>query len=162
MDAIGRLENIGYRFTLDGDQIHYTLAPGHGQPDSVIVKPLLEELRTHKQEAITFLRQREQGPADQALIIGAADEMNALGAACRERLRRQGYCLVKSQALGGEIIAAVDSDHRRRLAPAGHVVYTLTELELLAEGVRAGHIVSIGDLRLLHEAKKRLGGVVVR
>jgi hypothetical protein len=86
---------------------------------------------------------------------------NGLGAEIREHIRRRGFCLVRSKALG-ETIAVVDSDHHRRLAPAGYVTYTLAELILLAEGHQAGHITTIGDLRLLHSAKAKLKGVIVR
>ena len=40
MDTILELERAGYRFTIEGDQIRYTLAAGH--PDPATVKPLLE------------------------------------------------------------------------------------------------------------------------
>jgi hypothetical protein len=159
MRAIGSLRNQGYVFSVDHDDLVIKYA-GQGHPDVGTVKPLLEELRAHKQEAIAFLRQR---PDDAALLTtGTPGEMNDLGAACREQIRRKGYCLVRSAALGGEVIAVVDSDTRRNLAPAGYVTYTLRELELLAEGYQAGHIVTIGDLRTLHEAKKKLGVVIVK
>lgn len=105
--------------------------------------------------------QRPKVARAQALTTGTPDECNALGATCRETIRRQGYCLIKSQALG-ETIAVVESEHHRNLAPAGSITYTLHELELLAEGYKAGHIVTIGDLRLMHSTKKKLGGVIIR
>lgn len=110
----------------------------------------------------------EAPPDDnQPLATGTPDGISALGAACREQIRKKGYCLVRSAilggaVLGGKVIVVVDSDTRRNLAPAGYVTYTLRELELLAEGYQAGHIVTIGDLRLLHSAKKHLGGVIVQ
>ncbi|MGD0620907.1 MAG: hypothetical protein ABSA82_00325 [Thermacetogeniaceae bacterium] len=165
MNAVLELERAGYSLTIDGDQIRYALAPGR-EVDAATVKPMLEELRAHKQDALVYLRQRPPADADK-LTTGTPDECIALGAACREQIRQKGYCLVRSAnlggaVLGGEVIAVVDSDTRRNLAPAGYVTYTLRELELLAEGYQAGHIVTIGDLRLLHIAKKKLGGVIIK
>jgi hypothetical protein len=191
MQSIIELRKLSFSLTIDHDDlvVKYT---GAGQPDPATVKPLLAELRNRKQDALDYLRQRTEAPDQgqppatstkeapathyqatsdpselarstdkELLITGAPDEMDTLGTACREQIRMQGYCLVKSAVLG-EIIAVVDSDHRRNLAPKGHATYTLRELELLAEGHRAGHIVTIGDLRMLHAAKKHLSGVIVK
>jgi hypothetical protein len=159
MQAIDELRKLGYTLTIDRDDLIVKFT-GQGHPDPATVRPLLAELKEHKQQALEYLR-RPPGDAD-LLTTGIPGEMNDLGAACREQIRRKGYCLVRSAALGGEVIAVVDSDTRRNLAPAGYLTYTLRELELLAEGYQAGHIVTIGDLRLLHKAKSKLGGVIVK
>jgi hypothetical protein len=49
-----------------------------------------------------------------------------------------------------------------RDVPQGIPVYTLAEIRLLQQGVKAGTITTIGDLRTLHAAKKHLGGVIVK
>jgi len=95
----------------------------------------------------------------QPLSLAGADPAEV--AQAREQLRHRGYFLMHSQALGGQV-AVMEQDSCRQNVPQGLPVYTLAEIGLLQQGVEAGNIVSIGDLRLLHEAKSRLGGVIVR
>jgi hypothetical protein len=161
MNTILELECAGYTFNLDGDQIRYTLAPGC-EVNQVTVRPLLEELRVHKADAITFLRQRKQELAKQKLIAGTSEECNVLDAALRERIRQRGFCLVRSAILGGELIAVIEDSTWRSLVPARYIVYTRRELRKITEGFRTGHIVTIGDLRLLHSAKKYFKGVIIQ
>jgi len=154
MQAISELRNQGYTISLDHDDlvIKYT---GAGHPDPATVKPLLEELRAHKAEALDYLRQRDVLP----LTLAGADPDEV--AKAKEQLRRRGYFLMASQALG-ERIAVVEDDRYRPDTPQGVPVYALAEIRLLQQGVEAGHIVSIADLRLLHTAKKKLGGVIAK
>jgi hypothetical protein len=75
MKAIGELRNQGYALSVDHDVlvIKYT---GQGHPDPATVKPLLAELRAHKQDAIIFLRQEEQSPV--ALYQHVSNELAGL------------------------------------------------------------------------------------
>src|SRR3990172_3743667 len=52
---IGKLNTIGYEIYLDGDKVkyRYTLS---GEPPAEKVKPLLDELRNHKEDIISHLR----------------------------------------------------------------------------------------------------------
>jgi hypothetical protein len=54
MRAITDLEAMGYTFTLNGDHITYTHEGN--RPDSEIVRPLLDYLRRHRDEAIHFMQ----------------------------------------------------------------------------------------------------------
>jgi hypothetical protein len=159
MKIVSELESAGYQFTLNGDQIRFNLAPGR-EVDPEIVKPLLEELRVHKQEVLDYLRQREETPPDdtQPLSIASADPDRVARATAL--LHSQGHFLMLSRALG-ERIAIVEHDRFRQDVPQGVPVYTLAEIRLLQQGIEAGIVRTIADLRLLHEAKKRLGGVIV-
>jgi hypothetical protein len=98
----------------------------------------------------------------QALTIGTNDECNILGANYREQIRQRGFCLVRSVILGSEIIAVIEDSTWRILVPARYVVYTRRELRLITEGFRAGHILTIKDLMLLHSAKKYFKGAIIR
>ena len=55
MNPIPALEVVGYQFTLDDDLIYFTLAPGR-EVDPAAVRPLFDELKAHKQEAIDYLQ----------------------------------------------------------------------------------------------------------
>lgn len=56
MNAIARLESLGFSVSLEGDRIRYI---HQGElPDLATVRALLVELKQHKAEAIHFLRER--------------------------------------------------------------------------------------------------------
>ena len=71
----------------------------------------------------------------------------------RELLAIRGWCLWKCSTLGGDIIAVVLDDNVEGV-PEGHPIYTEAELESLLP-------VTDATLRLVHEAKKLAGAVVV-
>ena len=73
----------------------------------------------------------------------------------RELLNSQGWCLWKCSALGGEVIAVVRDELVNEI-PDGYPVYTEAELEELCRDD-----VSESTLRLVHEAKKIAGAVVI-
>ena len=60
MKLIADLEALGYVFELQDGQVHYTHA-GRA-PDPAAVRPLLEELRQRKAEALEYLRQPRADP----------------------------------------------------------------------------------------------------
>jgi len=73
----------------------------------------------------------------------------------REYLATSGWCLWQCHTLGDEVIV-VARDENVRAIPDGYPVYTEDELEkLFSDGV------SDSTLRLVHEAKKLAGAVVV-
>jgi hypothetical protein len=77
--------------------------------------------------------------------------------ACRtkELLRTDGWCLWKCGSLGGDVIAVV-RDEGVEGVPEGYTTYTEAELaELFQRGI------SQATLRLVHEAKKQTGAIVV-
>jgi hypothetical protein len=174
MNLILELEHVGYQFTTDGDQIRYSLAPGN-EVDPSIVKPLLAELKAHKQDALEYLRQQEEAAATRRQGISEPPEtpsddsqpLSIAGADVAEiqkgwaLLRAQGYFMMHSQALG-ERIAIVEHDHYRQNVPRGVPVYTFQEVRLLEQGIKDGTVRTIGDLRLLHETKKHLDGVIIK
>ena len=73
----------------------------------------------------------------------------------KEFLTTWGWCLWKCSVLGGEIIAVV-LDENVEGVPGGYPVYTEAELEELHQDGVSG-----ATLRLVHEAKKIAGAVVV-
>ncbi len=153
MNPIIELESAGYRFTLGGDQqIRYTLAPGK-EVDPATVRPLLEQLKENKQDALAYLRERDTLP----LTLAGADPSEE--ARAKAQLKRRGYFLMFSHALG-EQVAVVEHDRFRQNVPAGIPTYTFEEIRLLQQGAEAGTIVNIGDLRAVHSAKKFKGAII--
>ena len=71
----------------------------------------------------------------------------------RELLDAQGWCLWRCSTLKNEVIC-VTMDNGDERAPWGYPVYTQTELELLSSA-------GASTLRLVHEAKKRAGAIVI-
>jgi len=59
MLAIQELEKCGYCFEVSGSSIKFKYS-GSGSPDPAIVKPLLEELKARKEEAIYYLQGRKR------------------------------------------------------------------------------------------------------
>jgi hypothetical protein len=57
MQILRELEAMGYDITLDGNNVRLTWR-GQGKPDPATVKPLLEELKRRKEEAIRWLASR--------------------------------------------------------------------------------------------------------
>jgi hypothetical protein len=76
-------------------------------------------------------------------------------------MRRLGYFLMQSRALG-ERIAVVEHDRFRMNVPQGIPSYSLKEIRLLEQGVKAGTVKTIGDLRQIHAAKREMKGVIVK
>jgi hypothetical protein len=56
MKAILELERLGYRFTLNGATLYYTQRGERSDPEAV--RPLIEDLRRHREAAMSFLRER--------------------------------------------------------------------------------------------------------
>lgn len=54
MQAIDELQKLGYTLTIDRDEI-VVKHTGQGHPDPGTVKPLLDELRQRKREALVYL-----------------------------------------------------------------------------------------------------------
>lgn len=70
----------------------------------------------------------------------------------KNTLRLDGYLLIQSETLNGEVIAIAENEAARQKVPRGYVVYTTTEMEELKD-------LSEEDLRLIHAAKKAFSGI---
>ena len=84
MKALRKLEKLGYRFQLEGEQIKFK-HEGKERPDPAVVKPLLEELKARKSEAFKYLQAREAElrerdpfpyPINETLGIGEYDPLD--------------------------------------------------------------------------------------
>ena len=62
MKTLSRLQAAGYQVQLDGEEIVCRWR-GPGKPDAAQLRPLLEELRQHKGEALQSLKQAQELPA---------------------------------------------------------------------------------------------------
>jgi hypothetical protein len=72
-------------------------------------------------------------------------------------LEIEGYCGMRSGALGGEVIWIVRDEDFKEQVPGGAVTYTLDELRVLVANPPADH----EALKLLHEAKRHFNGEVM-
>ena len=61
MDALTKLRDMGYLIRAEGDQIRCSWQ-GPGKPDPATVRPLLDELRERKAEALAILRGEASKP----------------------------------------------------------------------------------------------------
>ena len=73
----------------------------------------------------------------------------------RELLGTQGWCLWKCDTFGGDTVV-ICRDELVSVYPAGYPVYTEAELEQLSQDG-----ISKATLRLVHEAKKTAGAIVI-
>ncbi|MEW6659172.1 MAG: hypothetical protein AB1424_10975 [Thermodesulfobacteriota bacterium] len=55
IEAVRKLANLGYRFTLSGDTIKAKYE-GPGKPDPAQVRPLMDAMKAHKPDVVYFLR----------------------------------------------------------------------------------------------------------
>jgi hypothetical protein len=146
MELIKKLENLGYTVELEGDNISLTFNR-EGRPDQNTIKPLLQELKTRKPEALKYLQAKEQ---DKVI------DFQAEAAKVKAALSRQGITAVKSDTLGEVIYWAKDETEAAK-APLGAVVYILSELQELSRGDPTRN-----NLKQIHAAKKIFGGRVFK
>jgi hypothetical protein len=68
IEAVCKLANLGYRFTVNGDTIKAKYE-GPGKPDPDTVRPLLEAVKAHKPDVLVYLSR----PAMPERILTCAD-----------------------------------------------------------------------------------------
>jgi hypothetical protein len=66
MKTILELERLGYTFSTDGDSIHYVHRGK--RPDPERVRPLLEHLKHHREDAVRFVRKQALAAKADALL----------------------------------------------------------------------------------------------
>ena len=54
IEAVKKLSSLGYSFELAGDRLRYRYE-GPGKPDTDSVRPLLETVKAHKPEVLSYL-----------------------------------------------------------------------------------------------------------
>jgi hypothetical protein len=113
MQALAKLREVGYSVTLDNDTLRLQWI-GQGQPDAAIVRPLLNELRNHKAEALQYLQR-------QAFVQDV----------CRQ-LDDYGVARFHSEKLGAVVYILRDWDDRLLTLPADALVFSLQELQSMA------------------------------
>ena len=69
MEAILALEQLGYTFTFDGTSMLYVHRGEELDPEEV--QPLLEDLRRHREAAVSFLQKRASREARRAAAFEA-------------------------------------------------------------------------------------------
>lgn len=144
MQLLRQLEEVGYQVALVGDNVRLTWR-GVGKPDPAIVRPLLEELKRRKEEAIRWLASRQQQP-----------DYEAEAAKAQRLLEKRGWCLVWSRVLGEPVVWVRDAKVVIPTRWQNAVKYTLAEFEALTKPPLPGP----EELRRLHEAKRRFGGEI--
>lgn len=178
----GKLKSPGYELYLEGDKVKYRYALP-GDPPADKVKPLLDELRNHKEDVITHLRfkqefgrlaghlkSRDYTPKNRAKLHPLASEMDQAWEALdypkfKEAITEMMDVPGTLRSEGSKPIAAKIYSHILQdtvwvaLAPTfqtddGIAVYTPEEVR----GLRGA---SPEDIRAVHRVKRELGGHLV-
>ena len=77
IDAILELELLGYRFTLEGANIVYSITGN--KPAASVVHPLLETIKGNKDEAVGYLRDREEAIDLASHLYAQAEKAEKMG-----------------------------------------------------------------------------------
>lgn len=144
MQLLRELEELGYEVAFEGNNIRLTWR-GQGKPDPATVKPLLDELKRRKEEAIRWLAPRQPEP-----------DYKAEAEKAQELLREQGWCVVWSRVLGEPVVWVRDGKVAIPERWKDAVKYHLRELEALTRPPKPGP----EELRKLHQAKRLFGGEI--
>lgn len=131
---------------------------------------LAQELLTHKAEVLALLRDAPVSPVPgqegeatpDATVTGSAAPRNIEGYPCRpwstvgfrQELERRGWVVIYSRTLREPVLWLRDSNVVVPERWRKYVAYTLEELAALAG-------VTQEDLRVIHEAKRVMGGTVL-
>ena len=162
---LDRLYALGVHIEAHGDTLE--LVPG-----SVIPPDLVTLVRQHKPALMAVLTPKPPRLDPEAFIqestfagkpyrLRHPESEKAHDAEITEveaTLKRDGYALLWSNELQ-DLVAFYTEDAARQRIPLGLVAYSLDELELLFFGFEGR--VSKHRLRLVHEAKKTMGGKVI-
>ena len=73
MKAILELAQLGYVFELVDGRVRYT--HGNERPDPEVVRPMLDYIRRHREEAVSFLKGIE---AEAVALLDQIDNMDRL------------------------------------------------------------------------------------
>jgi hypothetical protein len=75
MNVIAKLEQIGFTFVLTGSEVSYT--HNGPRPDATRVRPALEYLRRHREEAICYLQKRATFENEAGALLAECDDSAA-------------------------------------------------------------------------------------
>jgi len=111
------------------------------------------ELTSKLREAIAMAKERGLDATSWERRLRILEQAQEVAKQTSELLNTPGWCLWKCRALNDEVIV-VTRDELVSGIPGGYPVYTEQELEYLLEA-------DDSTLRLVHEAKKQAGAVVI-
>jgi len=107
MTALDQIRAIGYRVTAEGENLKLTWQ-GRGKPPAEQVRPLLDELRQRKAEALAALTGPESNPAPEPEHQAFIHQAQALFPGSREIPRGEWtledkfqFCLAKCRRIAG-------------------------------------------------------------
>ncbi|HBO83448.1 MAG TPA: hypothetical protein DD641_00330 [Deltaproteobacteria bacterium] len=142
MKLLNELKALGYNVILEGDRIRasYTLP---GVPPVDRVKPLLDELREHKEDIIRYLKEDIQ-----AILSMPLSQFKKSGLLCR----------VRCQHLGGEEVFIASTEKEAAVGISeGLIVYLADELVELVKRKPSPDV-----MLQIHQAKKILHGTLIQ
>jgi hypothetical protein len=96
IEAVSKLSKLGFAFEVAGDRLRYRYE-GSGTPDPDQVRPLLEMVKAHKPDVLTYLRK----PALPERILICADCPNFEGSQGPNPLQGWGRCLKRNKGRYG-------------------------------------------------------------
>lgn len=142
MNVLTDLKSLGYEVTLRGDNVKLSWK-GQGDPDPILIKPYLDELKAHKAEVIEVLkasnRNGEPGFDYKALTLMTLSEFEKAGMVLK----------INSRVLGEIVFFVSDDKAVPGDLPEGATYYTAGELQALIN-----QKVQSDSLRIIHQAKK--------
>lgn len=112
MKAIEDLRRLGYSLMIIGENIRYQYIGNDDPPADDIIKPLLEDLKKRKSEALAYLRLEEE-------------TRKAL-----KQLKEKGYVKIWSEKIDKEVYIIPDAKTRASL-PIEAVAFTFSEIREL-------------------------------
>jgi len=139
MEAIRELQSEGYRFTLEGDQIHYTITEGR-TPDKEKVVRLFAELKEHKTEAVALLKASACPSKGQDEILDPGPDMKTIP--------------VFSHVLNREVFISWQGENPQTILFDG-VAYTIDEIAKLKEMP-----LTPDELRAIHQVEVAFEGSI--
>lgn len=155
MKIVTLLKAVGYEIELNGDKIkyRYTLP---GDPPEDKVKPLLDELRKHKDEVVTHLKIKKESETP-VPSVPTIKEDTLLKMPLSE-FKKGGYLVrVRCRHLNNEEIYIASTEREAAIGRAeGLIVYLADELIELVKDKPNPDV-----MRTIHEAKKILQGTLL-
>lgn len=159
MEAIQRLKEMGYIFTVQNGRLKYRYA-GPSDPDPKVVAELIASLRANKEEALSYLGAIPPPPValkpeiDDAEVINKVYQGTFTGSALIPVLPEYqdifGYCV---WICANETLAAA----KRADRTICDLIFTVAEFKLMIETAMADR----DELKALIDAKRTFNGLVM-
>lgn len=148
MDCIVELQELGYKFSLNGDKITYNYIGVVERPPEAILKPLFEKLIANKQQAIQYLKSIKQAPSKIEIDIDLCKDYDVEVQRIIQKANQDGIrwerldCYKKARKL---VLIGVKNILAETISfPA----YSRTNFQAIFHSYRQGHIFLLLDIKM--------------